>query len=471
MKRLIKSALKKAMSHLRNGDPIQSSELYKQILRVDPNCKEARQMLPLSLVDISKEEAIESINEIDITDYQSLNNIGLIYSKCGQTLRAENCFRAAIFLNPQESFLWTNLALEYKKQKKWVESLRVMEMSSRIFINNEYAWFNYGSIYHEMGFIEKAIECYLKSIELNNNFPSSHYNLSDCYLSIGNYKQGWEEYEWRWKNFQNFSKVRQKIKKPYWNGEDLTDKVLLLYCEQGIGDTIMFSRYINRIKAKKIILVCPKFLHSLFSSFNVVENFKHQRFDYQCSLMSLAGIFNETIDSINGSPYLFAKKSGNWSNYNDKLKVGICWAGNPVYPKDRTRSCHLKYFDFKDCYLFSLQYDTRPRKHGDEVIDLTEGFGRKLITFDKDVMQDFGNLASIIMNLDVVVTVDTSIVHLCGAIGKKCFLVVSKDCSWRWSGNWYDSVTIFKQNKLGEWGEVFDRVIASLKHNYFRQSN
>ena len=457
--KLDSQARSKILKLLRNGEFPQALELSDVLCSVYSNFKN-QELKALCLFSCGKKkEALELMYSL-IESYpkkSSLwNTLGLMHGDSGSSL-ARGCFSRAFSLSKKPSYL-SNLAIEIKKADV-SDAVSMMGEWSEKFCGDYLYCFNYGAVLHESGDYRSAKDWYLKSISLRKNFPTSHFNLSYCHFSLGEYESGWKEYEWRWKQFPSYAWKKSRFsKKKLWDGSDLTGKTILLYGEQGAGDVIQFSRYVRKLKGN-VILEVPSELHRLFAGLGVklIEGCGGEKFDFHYPLVSLGGHF-----PVSGEKYL-EWDCGKWGVYKDKPRVGVCWGGNPAHQNDRWRSCPLKMFNFGDkVHLFSLQKDVRTRLYGKEAVDLTDGFDGSLIDLGPK-LGDYGNLASAVQNMDLVVTVDTSLAHLCGALGKKCLMVLPKNHDWRWwVPGWYDSVEIFKQEVLGEWGDVFAKVSERL---------
>jgi hypothetical protein len=391
-------------------------------------------------------------------DYQIYNNAGLVYGSIKDHQLAIEYFNKAISLSP-EPFLYTNLALEYKKMGDFNRCYHVFQGLLDRNVNSEHVYFNYGSFVHELGDLDHAIKLYRKAIEVNYDFPAPHYNLAICYLLAGRYTEGWEEYEWRWKQFAHFLGVRKRFTQPYLDGSYC--KKLLLYTEQGIGDTLMFARYIPLAKERvgEVVLECIPDLIPILRDFATIEETPTE-FDAHCSLMSLPGIFGTIPPPLPYKSHL----TNNWSQF--KVKIGICWSGSPNHPNDKNRSIPLKLFrpihDLPGVKLFSLQKHNIVRNDDTDLCLGTEGM--KIIDLSEQ-MVDWDVTTTIIENMDLVITVDTAVAHLSASMGKPTWILLPPHPDWRWllKGDktpWYPSATLYRST--GNWEEVIRQIVLGI---------
>lgn len=440
---LIQESIEKSYQEFKNGNYFYVQELCRQILRIKEQ-QEAIELLSLSLCKTDDKECFEWMDKLE-KNYKTYNNTALMYSHFGEKDKAIEYFNKAINCNPKKSYLYVNLAVEEGSCAALDEAMKICP--------DEHVYFNYGAIIQQENRLEEAISYYHKALEIKPDSSICHYNLSACYFLLDDYEKGWEEYEWRWKQFDRFANIRNRFKEPFWNGENLKNKTIVLYMEQGIGDLIMFYRFIKQLEGN-IILECPKTLHSLLDC-QVCEQYEGP-LDYHCSLASLPRI----LKTIDPSPYLHSKGLGK-TDWGNGFKIGICWAGSPIHPNDKNRSCKLSLFENLPGKLYSFQKDTRPHCYGRETIDYID---KPIEMVDlSPYMNDFNCTAKMLEEMDLIVTVDTSLAHLAGALGIKTFIVLPLRPDWRWgiksnTTKWYDCVTLFRQETKGDWKSVFDKV-------------
>lgn len=404
-------------------------------------------------------------------DYSLYYNLGILYFSMQRYEDAVKNFTKSIELRADFHLSYFNRGLVYRYLEDYENSIKDLETCILLKPNFDDAYYNLGVINELIFNYNKALECYNKAIELNNDNVYAHWNKSLLLLIDGDYKNGFEEYEWRKKRKEykgpNFAK-------PSLLGNEACGKKILIYDEQGLGDTIHFFRYLKMLKEAGcyLIFLCDKKLVPLLQHTKYFDeiipkksNYEYNSdYDYQISLLSLPLYFKTEVETIPGEiPYINVPENliNEWKEKikSDKLKVGLCWAGNPDNTNDKNRSIMLNEFipilELDKISFYSLQYDT---KESDiEII-------KKYIT---ELKEDFLNTAAIIKNLDLVISVDTSIAHLAGALGKETWLLLSAQCDWRWlrtgeKTNWYPAMKIFRQEKIGEWSKVFELIRKKL---------
>ena len=301
-----------------------------------------------------------------------------------------------------------------------------------------------------------------------------HQALSQHYLGAGDLVRGWAEYEFRADSFDRKQAAIETMA-PRWRGEDVAGKTVLVLTEQGIGDTIQFARFLislHRLGAKVKVLVQPAMMRLARSLPAPVVWFdavgEVGRFDFQIPLLSLPGVFRTSLETIpNDGPYLFPEPAlvAEWRERlgNEGFRIGVVWQGNPNYRNDRHRSVPLSFYEplarVPGVRLISLQ-----AVHGlDQLARLppgmtVESLGDK-ITANPDGISE---IAAVMANLDLVVSSDTAMAHLAGALGRPVWVALSSDPDWRWlfdrdDSPWYPTMRLFRQTTLGDWAERLRR--------------
>jgi len=340
---------------------------------------------------------------------------------------------------------------------------------------------NLALLLHEQGRYEEALACYRDIIEGDPENAEAHFGAALLLLRAGNFEEGWREYEWRLKLKTWKSGYPWRLSKPRWYGEDFRDKTLLVHCEQGLGDCLQFARYLPMVKARggTVVFEVPAALKRMFEGFPGVDKLRSLSmatagkidYDLHTPLLSLPGIFGTRAESIPCRvPYLSAEKAltAHWKSNSteNQLRVGIVWAGSKVHVNDKKRSCSLDNFKFlkniPGVRLYSLQPELSP-----EQIRVEDPEGEIIHWGDR--LGDFADTAAALSTLDLVISVDTAIVHLAGAMGKPAWVVLPYVPDWRWQctrrdSPWYPSLRLFRQSSPNNWDLVFEQVRTALNH-------
>jgi hypothetical protein len=335
---------------------------------------------------------------------------------------------------------------------------------------------NLGWLYTVLGRNDDAIAACQRAIELDKNNGPAWWNLAMARLLLGEFQSGWELHEWRRKcagfNFPNHPQ-------PYWAGEPLAGKTILLWFEQGLGDTIQFVRFVPMVKAlgAKVLLSVQPELRRLIEGSIRADEFLAPRqpapgADFQCSLMSLAYVFKTDLKTIPAeTPYLappgevIEKWKARPAPFAGRLRAGLAWAGRVGHINDAMRSMHVRQLAplaSSRAAFFSLQkwkigMGASEPDPAMQLIDWTTDFA------------DMTDTAGLIANLDLVIAVDTAVAHLAGAMNKPTWLLLPKAPDWRWmlgreDSPWYPSMRIFRQERLGDWESVIRRVHDELQN-------
>ena len=333
--------------------------------------------------------------------------------------------------------------------------------------------------------LPEAIEYYKKCVTVKPDYSDAHLNLSFALLENGEYDEGWKEFEWRWKSDQL---PPRGLPYPNWEGEDLNGKHILLYAEQGLGDCLQFIRYVTVLKKKypnsTVSVELRQPLSRLAKTVPGIDNIyifgdKLPKFDFVTPMMSVPRIVGTTLDTIPwDGPYfsIEPERVDAWrqkiegSSLNKGYKVGICWAGQsrPGRPEadaiDKRRSTVLSTFaplaQIPGIAWVSLQKNATPEQ-------LQPPVGM-LLGHWMDEADDFYDTAALIQYLDLVITVDTSVAHVSAALGKPTWLLSRYDNCWRWLGTredspWYPSIRQFVQSEPGEWEPLMKKVTVELE--------
>lgn len=335
------------------------------------------------------------------------------------------------------------------------------------------AFNNYGNVLREVGEPEAAIPFLQRSIQLAPTAPTPNFNLAVAYLLAGDYAQGWSQYEHRW-NFEHLAGTLPTFEQPRWTGQDLKDKTILVIQEQGLGDTIQFIRFIFGLThaGARVILQVNNNLAPLFAGSPVIHQIIDMadvpdQFDYWTPIMSIPGLMGVTLQNLpHQLQYLSARSDlvRHWQELlgpKKRTRVGICWSGRPDSWINRHKGMPFEVMlnlikQNPGTEWINLQVECTP-----EQASVLEQHGVKNFA---GMIRNFADSAALIHHLDVVISVDTAVAHLAGALGRPTWIPLNwYGTDWRWllnrdSSPWYPSARLFRQPKLGDWASVTDKM-------------
>ncbi len=444
-----------------------NKELNKIILQVnnllrDGKLKEADELVRYSLNKFPDE-------------YSLLNLKAIILNYAGNVASSISLLDKIANLYPERSEVFVNKGIILLQNGEIGRAIEVFQLALKISPENSSAVYNYALALETIGNIEEAIIQYERAIEINSNNHSAFTNLGMLYLLKGNYDRGWEYYEHR---FFTGELKRKELRGPRWKGEIARNKVLYVYADQGYGDVIQFSRFLREAKQRvgKLYFECQEELHELFKPMEGYDeifasslDFSPQaNYDIQIPIMSLPLALKINEKSITvGESYLKADNFivDKWRKYFSAykgFKIGIVWRGNPVFKKNNIRSASLEYFiplTKLGVKLFSLQLNTTESER-----ELMKECG---IIDVSQYLTTFAETAGAMENLNLIVSTDTSVPHLAGALGKPVWLLLAKFPDWRWglegnSSKWYPTMKIFRQTEQNVWEKPFKEIEKEL---------
>ncbi len=413
------------------------------------------------------------------------------YSNRGNTLHETKRFEEALAsydraltLKPDYAEAHSNRGNALQELKRFDEAVASYDRALALRGDLAEAHSNRGNALKEMARFDDALASFDRAIAVRPDFADAHFNEAMCRLLIGDFDRGWEKNEWRWQTEQ-LRDGKRSFSQPLWLGSDaIAGKTILLHAEQGLGDTIQFGRYAPLVAARggRVILEVQRPLHELMRTLSdaaqvVAAGDPLPDFDFHCPMLSLPLAFATRLETIpSTTPYLLAPegKTRAWRERLGKRKrprIGLVWAGNPrkelpgANRIDGQRSIAFDrlapLFQVTGCEFFSLQ------KGDDAVRQLRDSDWRQAIIDHTGDLHDFSDTAALIENLDLVISVDTSVAHLAGALGKPFWLLNRYNTCWRWlldreDSPWYPTARLFRQDATRAWEPVIARVAAAL---------
>lgn len=457
------------------------------------------------------EAACREVLRIDPGNLDGHNNLGAVLQELDRPNEAETHIRAALALEPDLPEAHHNLASVHHAREELDEAELAASQALRLSTDSRDALNLMGVVLERKDRLDESEEHIRRALELHPDFPEAHHNLAailqrrlqleeaeeECLealrlrpsfteaaftlalirLTMGDYEQGWPGYENRWEAAPRLCRSRN-FSAPLWDGEALPHKIVLFHAEQGFGDTVQFARFLSLAAERvRVVVEVEKPMKRLISSIPGIEKIVAQGedlpvFDLHCPMLSLPLAFGTTIDTIpNEFPYLTppAERVEAWAARVADLpglRVGIAWAGNPLQPTDRRRSVPAGLLGMlsgiEGISFVSLQKD----KSGAPDLPMADWTAE---------LTDFAETAALIQTLDLVIAVDTAVVHLAGALGKPVWLLNRFDTDWRWLAGrtdsiWYDTLFQFRQPSAGDWSSVIAAVADALAREVARGS-
>lgn len=447
-------------------------------IRLQHDLAEAHNNFANALLGMGEvKQAIESYRQAvrlrpDFSD--AVYNLGGAYMADGRLEQAIVCYRTAAMRDPGRAIIHYNLGNALFEVGRLDEAVIAYRAAIAIDPESIDALNNLGAVLHAAGELDEAIALFDQALERDPEHAELHWNRGLARLAKGDYRDGWRDYEWRWKH-DGFTSPRRNFSQPDWDGGKLNGRTILIHAEQGFGDTLQFARYLPLVAAQggQVIFECRAPLTRLLAGMDGVAHVAATGeplpdFDLHCPLLSLPHRFGTTLETIPARvPYLAVPSDATPDSRIVEaggLRIGFAWAGSPTNRNEANRGAppelFVPFFDVPGLRFFALQADERaaalaPQVEAGKVTDLAP------------VLDDFAATAACIQALDLVVTVDTAVAHLAGALGKPAFVLLSYAPGFLWMRQgettpWYPTLKLLRQPKWGDWPAVFRRLEALL---------
>jgi tetratricopeptide (TPR) repeat protein len=468
------------------GHPVESESCARRALGLRPNFAEAYNHLGIAVEAQGKlEEAVDHYQaalRLRPEFPEALSNLGRLLRLQGRYDEAAARSHKAVLLNPDLVEAYVNLGNVFLQTGQFAQARAALQEAIRRrpqlvdVINLQ------GTLAMKEGRLDDALAYFDEALRLQPDNADSHFSRGLVLLLTGDLERGWPEYEWRWrvKEAQSLLVVAHARIRPFWNGLPIAAKTIHVHAEQGLGDTMQFLRYLPMVKnlGARVIFACPEPLIPLASRCAGFDRIiplgpEMPDCDEHTPLMNLPRIFGTTLATIPAQvPYVFSDPAlvDHWrrelAGYPGR-KVGIAWQGSAKNLHDALRSMPLRSFAplarVPGVHLFNLQKGPG----SEQIAELSGQF--KLIDLGSrlDTTGAFVDTAAVMMNLDLVITSDTAIAHLAGALGRPVWVVLSYAPDWRWmlqreDSPWYPTMRLFRQGAVGRWDDVFERMAAEL---------
>jgi len=470
-----------ALARCRQTD--QAIAAYHAVLRLKPDSAEA--LVNLTSLHADKNQLDEAVAcarkaiELRPRFAEAHLNLGTVLIRQEKFAEAAEALRIAAQLKPELAEIHNNLGILAAEEEDYDRAIGYYRHTLDMQPTNADAIYNLGIALFKQGHARQAIDYFNRAIALRPDYAEAHHNRAAAWLLLGDFQHGWPEYEWRFRS-RYYGAFRPSW--PIWNGTDsLAGRTIVLCTEQGLGDTLQFIRFAEVLKRQgaRVLVECRKLLHALLRDTPGVDGWitpgdTRQKADCCIALMSIPDRLGLRLDTIpTPIPYITPRgdlvetwraRLAEWP----ELKVGIAWQGNPKCPGDRRRSIALH------------AYAPLAQVPGVRLISLQKGLGSEQLAELADTwpLVDFGaaldatedaflDTAAIVKQLDLVITSDTAMAHLAGALGVPVWLALSDVPDWRWlldreDSPWYPSMRLFRQPEPRDWASVFQRIAGEL---------
>jgi tetratricopeptide (TPR) repeat protein len=407
---------------------------------------------------------------------QAYSELGEVLLKMKSPAKAIDAFNQSLAISPNAS-LHYRIAIALLQERKPEEAIAACLKAESLGFADQNLFNTLGTIHHQLGQINKAIEYFQKAIAIQPDFPLAQWNLGLLHLLKGEFPQGWQGYESRWKANNILLPARYSVER-IWDGGDLNGRRILIDCEQGFGDCIQFIRFIPLIAqrgGKPIVTAFPE-LRRLLRTVPCLDEIicppeEIPAFDLQSPLASLPGLFETTLQNIPANiPYIFADPvlAERWKPripQDGRVKIGLVWSSKPESKDHATHSPGIAQFAplgaVPGTWFCSLQKGPAAA----ETVSPPEGLQ---ITDWTAELQDFADTASLIANLDLIICCDSAVAHLAAAMGKPTWLLLPFVPDWRWlldrdDSPWYPTMRLFRQPNPGDWQSPIRQVSRELR--------
>jgi len=466
---------------LRDEGRLEEAEAaFRAALGADPTSADARRNLAIVLHDLNRSEealhALEPLLAVGAEERATLEIAAMLFQTLHRHAEALAVAEQLLTIDPGDGGALGARALALLGLERVEEALAAARAANAAAQGDANVLNNAGVVLRTLGDFDAAIDCFRRAVSLKPGFADAHSSLGVALLAKGQLDEGWAEYEWRWRT-RDLRRGLRRYETKRWRGEPRPDATLLVYAEQGFGDTLQFARLLAPA-AKRVGKLLFETQPELFQVMQglagpdqvLARGGPSPRFDFQIPILSLPSLLGLSLGAIPGSvPYLRPEpaRAASWAPRIEALprpRIGLVWQGNPRHPNDRNRSIALSalapLIKRHDAGWVSLQ-----KVGGADAIDAL-GLAARIMDPTAE-LEDFADTAALCIHLDLVIAVDTSVAHLAGALGRPVHLLLPQVPDFRWlleraDSPWYPSMRLFRQKRHGVWTEPLAELDAAL---------
>jgi len=458
---------------------VECETALRRALEIDPANASALHVLALTRHALDdKTEALalmQRASALEPSNANYLRDLSIMLHGSARFEEALATARRSLAVNPDDAMTHNGMGASLSELARPAEAIEAFRRALDIKPDYYECWANIAHSQQALLKLDEAADSYRRALGIRHDYPEGHVSTAMLALLRGDYPKGFTEFEWRWRlKIMTARDFRQ----PAWQGEPLNGKTILLHAEQGFGDTLQCLRFVGEVAARggRLVLELPSALTHLATSLEgggeiVAQGRALPKFDVHCAFMSLPRVLGLTLENLpeRRVPYLQAEPAAveRWARRlagtGSGLRVGFAWAGNPKHAADRRRSIAIErladLIATPGVRFYSLQVGERAQDLAllppGRVVDLA------------GELTSFAETAAALANLDLVITVDSAVAHLAGAIGRPCWAMLPFCPDWRWltqreDSPWYPSLRLFRQPGPGDWDAVVERVGGEL---------
>jgi tetratricopeptide (TPR) repeat protein len=450
---------------------------HRRAIALAPQSSEAHNNLGVALRDQNRtREALaahQKAVELRPDSLSALSNLGAALRRLGETEEAVDVLNRALALDPPYADAHNNMGSALIDRGDFADAAECCRRAMALRPGYADAHANLAIALAYMGRVEEAMPEARRAVDLMPHDPLAHWNLSMLLLLVGDFELGWREHEWRWKCPSMLK--RRRFVEPRWDGQSLDGQTVLLFAEQGFGDILQFIRYAPLVAGcgGRVVVECQPELARLFQTLPGIDQIvcpgdALPKFELQCPLMSLPFAMRKKDFNPPAVPYLSAPDRETdglkWQINADSFNIGVVWAGDPAHQNDRSRSIALAQLaplaKVSGITIHSLQKGPAAAEA------MNPPAGIDIVDHARD-LTDFARTASLVQHLDLIISVDTAVAHLAGAMGKPVFVLLPFMPDWRWmlhrpDSAWYCTLRLFRQPCMRDWNSAIEATVESV---------